>query len=85
MLQEALICAHCMQAGLPEELETVFKMGTFNAARNALLEDYGTSSGCKADLVILDSAYPNSAIIEQAKKLYVIKNGKIVAQNGELV
>lgn len=74
-----------MQAGFPEELETVFKMGTFNAARNALLEDYGTSLGCKADLVVLDSSSPSSAIVEQAKKLCVIKGGKIVARNGELV
>lgn len=85
MLQEALICAHCMQAALPEELENVFAMATLNPARNVLIEGYGTEVGCKADLVVLSSATSDLAIIDQARKLYVLKNGNMVAQDGVLV
>lgn len=85
MLQEALICAHCTQSALPEELERVFRMGTYNAARNALLEGYGTEEGCKADLVVLGSPSPSAAIVEQAKRLWVVKGGKVIAKDGALV
>lgn len=85
MLQEALICAHCMQYAFPEELETIYRMGTTAPAVNALCANYGAGEGCVADLVILDAASPDMAIIEQPRKLYVIKNGKVVAQDGTLV
>ncbi len=85
MLQEALVCAHCMQAALPEELERVFRMGTYNAARNALLNGYGTEVGCTADLVVLGSPSPSAAIVEQAKKLWVVKGGRVVARDGVLL
>lgn len=85
MLQEALICAHAMQYAFPDDLETIFRMGTFNPAKNALVENYGAEQGCHADLVVLDAATPSDAIISQAKKLYVIKDGAIVAKDGQLV
>lgn len=85
MLQEALICAHCMQAALPDELQNVFEMATVNPAKNALIEGYGTEVGCKADLVVLSSPTPDLAIIDQARKLYVVKGGAVVAEDGKLV
>ena len=85
MLQEVLICAHCTQDALPEELERVFRMRTYNAARNALLEGYVTEDGCKADLVVLGSPSSSSAIVEQAKRLWVVKGGKVIAKDGALL
>lgn len=85
MLQEALICAHAMQYAFPDDLETVFRMGTFNPAKNALRENYGADVGCVADLVVLDAATPGDAIVSQAKKRYVLKGGVVVAKDGELV
>ena len=66
MLQEAMVCAHCVQAGLPEELEQVFRMGTYNPAANALIEGYGTEPGCVANLVVHSSPTPDLVIIDQA-------------------
>lgn len=84
MLQEGYISAHCLQYAFPEELEVVYRMATFNAAKNALRENYGAGTGCRADLVVLDSASPDQALVDQAKRLYVIKDGKIVAKDGAL-
>lgn len=85
MLQEAYISAHCLQYAFPEELEVIYRMATFNPAKNALRENFGADVGCKADLVVLGSTSPDQAIIDQAKRLYVIKDGKIVAKDGALV
>ena len=85
MMQEAMVAAHCMQYAFPDELETVWKMGTYNAAKNALVEGYGVEEGCNADLVVLDAPSADLALIGQAKKLYVVKSGKVVAKDGVLL
>ena len=85
MMQEAMVAAHCMQYAFPDELETVWKMGTYNAAKNALVEGYGVEEGCNADLVVLDAPNADLALIGQAKKLYVVKGGKVVAKDGVLL
>jgi cytosine deaminase len=54
---------------------------TANPARAIGLKDYGLAEGCRADLVVLDAADSVQAITEQAEKLWVIKDGRIVARN----
>lgn len=85
MLQEAYISAHCLQYAFPEELEVIYRMATVNPAKNALRENYGTGIGCRADLVVLNAPSPDQALLDQAKRLYVIKDGKVVAKDGALV
>ena len=85
MMQEAMVAAHCMQYAFPDELETIWQMGTYNAAKNALAENYGIAEGCKADLVVLDAPSADLALINQAKRLHVIKSGAVVAKDGALV
>lgn len=80
MLEEGLLTAQVLQMGTPSELETVYQMGTYNPAKILGLKDYGTKVGCKADLVLLEASSPSEAIISQATKAYVIKNGKPVAK-----
>ncbi|GAB1431810.1 amidohydrolase family protein [Spirochaetota bacterium] len=81
MLQVALITAHAAQMGLPEEIEKVFDMCTFDAAKILELENYGIKEGCKADLVVLDTDNIKDAIRLQPARLYVIKGGQIIAKN----
>lgn len=69
--------------GTTEELRQVYDMVSYNAARNTLLPAYGVKKNCKADLVLLDAASPEEAILKQCAKLYVFKNGKKVAMNGK--
>ncbi|SMB92042.1 cytosine deaminase [Thermanaeromonas toyohensis ToBE] len=86
MLEEALITAQVVQMGLPQELETVLRMGTYNAAQAAGLGKlYGLHPGAQADVVILDARDPAEAIITQATKLYVLKRGRVVAKNKKQV
>jgi hypothetical protein len=80
MLEEGLLTAQVLQMGTPSELETVFRMGTYNPAKILGLKNYGTQVGCKADLVLLEAASPSEALISQATKAYVFKNGKPVAK-----
>jgi cytosine deaminase len=56
-------------------------MVTVNPARALGLSDYGLDAGCRADLVVLDAATPAQAITEQAEKLWVCKDGRIVVRN----
>jgi cytosine deaminase len=85
MLLAALFLAYLNDLGGKDALKTIFKMGTYNAAKaTKIVPNYGIEEGCKADLMIMDAENIQEAIIEQAKRLYVIKNGNIVAENGRL-
>lgn len=48
------------------------------------LEGYGVREGTPADLVVLDERSPQWAIIDQAEKRFVIKDGTVVAEDGDL-
>ena len=81
LLEEALVLAYGAHMDTIDELETLLKMCTANAARALRLENYGVEKGCRADLVVLDAPSPSAAIIDQAEKLYVFKAGNLVARN----
>ena len=81
LLEEGLVLAYGAHMDSVEELETLLKMSTYNAARLMSLEGYGTETGCRADFVVLDAPSPCAAIVGQAEKLFVFKGGKMVAQN----
>ena len=80
MLEEGLLTAQVAQMVTKSELEQVFEMGTVNPAKTLLLGDYGLAVGKRADLVIMEAASIAEALISQANRRYVIKNGKIVAK-----
>ncbi len=85
MLLAGLFLAYLTQLDGKDSLKTIFKMGTSGAAKaTRIIQNYGINPGGKADLMILDAENPREAIIEQAKRLYVVKNGKIVVKNGNL-
>ena len=85
MLEEALFTAQCIQYGTREQLNRVYRMGTVNPAANCLLENYGLEVGCRADFVIFREPSVSQAIISQHPRLYVFKEGRLIARNGELV
>jgi cytosine deaminase len=80
MLEEALTTAQVLQMGTTSELNTIFDMGTYNPAKALKIKKYGIAPGCKADLIIFEACSPSEAIISQAIKAYVIKNGKVLVQ-----
>lgn len=84
MLDEGLTAAKLLQMGTFEQLEEIFRMGTSKPAAAMGLKDYEINVGSKADFVILDAANIPLAILTQADKNYVVKNGRIVFQSCKL-
>ena len=85
MLEEALLTAQVHKMGTTALLRQAFDMATYNPARNCLLRGYGLEDGCDADLVLLAAPSPELALLDQAKKSYVIKNGAVIAADGKLL
>jgi cytosine/creatinine deaminase len=81
LLEEGLILAYGAHMDTVKELETLMRMCTENAARVLHLNKYGLNVGDTADMVILDAVSPSAALVGQAEKLYVIKNGQLAAAN----
>ena len=80
-LRQALVAAMAAHLGNLDQLAWLLDLVTVNAARAIGLEGYGLGEGCRADLVVLDARSPADAITEQAEKLWVIKDGRVVARN----
>lgn len=86
MLKAMLLLAVVERMGFDTELAKIFDAGTINAARALGLENsYGIAEGKKADVVLIEASSIQDAIRYQAKKRAVIKNGKLVSDNGHLV
>ncbi len=69
-----------------EELDRILDMGTIGAAQAiGLGEEHGVAVGKQADLVIFEAKSGHEAIINQVRKLHVIKRGRVVAQDGKLL
>ena len=86
MVQGAFIETQRWNLRTNADLESMWDMITVEGAKVlGMEEDYGIAAGKKADLVILDALSPQWAIIDQARKLYVVKNGRILVENGDLL
>jgi len=81
LLEEGLVLAYGAHMDSVSELETLMQMCTENAARALDLAGYGINVGDKADMVVLNAVSPSAALVGQVEKLYVIKNGSLVASN----
>lgn len=81
LLEEGLILAYGAHMDTVEELNTILRMSTYNAAQALRLPNYGLKPGCTADFVILDAPTPSAALIGQVEKAVVVKNGRLMAAN----
>ena len=79
-LQVALIVAHAVQLGTPDEIAAALRMVTSGAARLLRLPDYGIAPGARADLVVLDAESERDALREQAPRRWVLHGGRLVAE-----
>lgn len=85
MLVAGLFLAYWEDFGGVDPSKTIFDMGTYKAAgATNIISNYGIEEGGRADLVVFDAKSPGEAIVEQAKRLYVIKNGRILVDGGVL-
>jgi len=85
MLCAALFLAYYKHLDVKNPLKKIFEMSTSKAAEaTKIVPNYGIRRGGKADLVVFDAETPEEAIMKQSRRLYVIKNGKIVLEKGIL-
>ncbi|MGE4247956.1 MAG: amidohydrolase family protein [Parvibaculaceae bacterium] len=68
-----------------EDYDEIMTMATYNAARAMNLKDYGVARGCVADLVLFDGTSAAEVICYQRGRRAVIKGGRLVARDGELL
>ena len=86
MLMMALFVGRLGSWRTNQELDGILEMGTMGAARAiGVADEHGIAVGKRADLVILEARSGHEAIVNQVRKLWVIKNGRVVARNGELL
>jgi len=85
-LQGLLIESQRLNMTSNNELDILWDTFTIQGAKILGITDiYGIEIGKNADLIIFDEPSPQWSIINQANKVYVIKNGKIIVENNNLL
>lgn len=79
-LEVAFITAHAAHLSAPEEIEAVFNMPRYNAARNFRLQQYGVQVGAPANLLVLDAKTAVEALRRRGDRRYVIRHGRVLAE-----
>lgn len=79
-LLEAFLASAAAHLGTRAERRALLRMVTGNGARTLGIEaDYGVAPGKCADLVVLDAFSVDEVITHQPEKLYVFKEGRLMA------
>lgn len=78
-LEEALLACQILSRGTERGFRSVLDMITVNAARTSGRPDADISVGRRADVVLLDAPDVKQAVIENAARLLVVKDGRVVA------
>lgn len=66
-------------------LQLLWEMLTIQGSEILEIEDYGLYEGADADILVLDKPSIQWSIIEQANRSYVIKDGSLIVEDGELL
>ena len=77
-LEEALLACQILSRGTESGIRSVLNMITVNAARTSGRPGDGVSEGARADVVLLNAPDEKLAVIENAARLLVVKDGRIV-------
>jgi cytosine/creatinine deaminase len=85
MLDVAHMALHVGQMTSREAMRYCFEAVTVNAAKIMGLEGYGLEVGCNGDLVVLQAADPIEAIRLKARRLFVVRRGKVIAESARAV
>jgi cytosine deaminase len=80
MLEVGQFLCHAVQLSMPHEVEAVYDMATHNAAKMLRLADYGIQAGNSASFNVIDAPSIQEAFRTRADRLFVIKNGRVVAK-----
>jgi cytosine deaminase len=77
LLRMANLYANICQVGARAEMRDCFDMITSRSAAILGLENYGIEVGAPADLVVIDTALPETAVAELAPPLWGFKRGRM--------
>src|SRR5688572_12812773 len=80
MLDVAHMGLHVAQLSSRDAMRFCFDAVTANPARVMRLDGYGLEVGCNADMVLLQADDPIEAIRLRARRLAVIRRGKVIAE-----
>lgn len=80
LLEVGMLTAFTAKLTSGHEIEKLFDMPTYNSAKILELKDYGISEGTQANLNILNAVSIQEAFRNLSDCLYVISNGKIIAE-----
>ena len=81
MLEVASMGLHVAQMMSRDEIRYAFECVTTHPARAMGLDGYGLAPGCNADFVLLQAADTIEAIRLRARRLAVVRRGKVIAQS----
>ena len=86
MLLLAAFTARLTPFNTNADLDAVLEMGTLGAARSLGFEnEHGMAVGKRADLMVLEAPTAHEAVVNQSRRLWVIKGGRVVASDGRLL
>ena len=66
-----------------DDFEMLLGLATTGGARVMGDQNYGFEEGKHADFIVLPGGHPKEVIVDQPKRTYVFKRGKLVAADGE--
>ncbi len=85
MLEVAQMGLHVAQMTSQAQMQSCFDAVTVNAARVMGLVDYGLTSGCRADFVLLQARSAVEALRLRPPRLRVIRRGRLLASTPPVV
>jgi cytosine deaminase len=85
MLERAMLVGYRANFRHDHELLLAFEMVTAAPARVLGLKDYGLAIGGPADMVVVEASGVPEAVATRPRRKMVIKAGRVVARDGQLV
>jgi cytosine deaminase len=85
MLDRAMHLAYRSAFRRDEDIELALHAATYGGAQVLGLDEYGLAIGAAADLVVVRASTPAHAVVAHPPRTFVLKGGRVVARNGELV
>jgi cytosine/creatinine deaminase len=82
MLERIKVLGYRCRFKRDDEIEMLLKLGTYGGAHVMGDETYGLEVGKQADFVVVPGDTPVQVVIDQPKRTYVFKRGRLVATNG---
>ena len=85
MLERAMLVGLRNNLRRDDELAMALETVTAAGAQVCGFADYGIAPGCRADLVLVDAANVQEAVVARPQRALVVSRGRIVARQGALI